>query len=181
MTERVNFQGIRDRVVNEIKAAMERGAFNTLEGRIVGLTYLENVTIDEDPDTTSDSTSSSSETLPAWAWGIIGAGAFMVLAMCGYLCTHRRPEHKGMGSDEMTPLGDHGVDYAPPPPPASDHDSPYYDQVPLPQDSTEALPQDYNPEYSSRSDLNEPECFPPPALDETSGDEDDETQERLNW
>jgi hypothetical protein len=177
--EGVDFQAIRDRVKSGIKAAMERGALNKLEGRIVNISYLENVTIDEEPDIQSGNPSSAdseSETLPAWAWGIIGAGSCMFLVMLGFLCARRRREDKG--SDEMTPLGSQGVDYIPPP--SSDHDNPYYDQVPLPQDSTEPLPQDYTPQYSFPSGPNEPEYSPPPALDETSGDEDDETQEHRN-
>jgi hypothetical protein len=97
-----------------------------LEGQIVN-TYLENVAADEEaeePNTQSDNPPSGegeSETLPAWAWGIIGAAAFVFLVILGFLCAQRRREDKG--NDEITPLGEHGVDYLPPP--SSEHDNPF--------------------------------------------------------
>jgi len=110
----------------ELKKAMDSGVFNSLERRIVKVTYVEesDLELSVNDKTAQGEGSSGNDALPSWAWGIIGAGGFIFLLLCAFVCSRRRSKEE----DEMsTPLDRGNVDYQPPP---SDHENPYFDNDP---------------------------------------------------
>lgn len=140
-----------------IKKAMDSGIFNSIDRRILNVTYVdeEDLELSATDKTVQSSGGSgdSSEVLPGWAWGIIGAGAFIFVALCAYVCCKRHPKHE----DEMSaPLSEGDVDYEPP---ASDHENPYYDNSHDPQS------------VESGSVARTDEMLPP--MEETSGEDTD--------
>lgn len=144
----------------EIKKVMDRGAFDDLDRRIIGISYVEESDLElTSTDKTVQSTGGGdSETLPVYAWCLIGVGAFLVLALCGYLCCFARRKRQ----DEMSLLGarardsDDDIDYDPP---ASDHENPYYDSEARQSVTSESV------------DRTDDSMLPP--MEETSGEDTD--------
>lgn len=148
----------------ELKKAMDSGAFNSLERRILNVTYVEESDLEltsNDKTVQSSEGSDDSEILPAWSWALIAVGGFFVILMCCYLCLIKRnpkPDH----DDEMrTPLGhgdDGDIDYEPP---HSEHENPYYD-------SETRQSEDSDPPGRTTDDDS---MLPP--MEETSGEDSD--------
>jgi len=139
----------------ELKKAMDSGVFNSLERRIVKVTYVEesDLELSVNDKTAQGEGSSGNDALPSWAWGIIGAGGFIFLLLCAFVCSRRRSKEE----DEMsTPLDRGNVDYQPPP---SDHENPYFDNDP--QRSVES-------QLLTRTDDSAI-----PQMEETSGEDTD--------
>jgi hypothetical protein len=152
-----------NRSKEEIKKAMEDDAFDDLDRRIIGISYVEESDLEltsTDKTVQSSGGGDDSETLPVYAWCLIGVGAALVLVLCGYLCCYaRRPR-----DDEMSqPLGarardsDDDIDYDPP---SSDHENPYYDSEARQSVTSESV------------DRTEDDSMLPP-MEETSGEDTD--------
>lgn len=153
-----------DRAKVEIKKAMDSGAFNSLDRRILNLAYVEEsdlqLTSTDKTVQSGEDSGGNSTSLPGWAWGIIGAGSFVFLSIILYVCCKaRRPKEDG---DEMrAPLGQAGEsdsDYVDYDPPASDHENPYYDS------------QERQSTTSSQA-MTDDSMLPP--MEETSGEDTD--------
>lgn len=151
ISEGVDSKAILDRSKGDIKTAMESGAFNTLDERIVNVTYVEDP-LEQDPNTPSvdPSTSPDDDEISSWAKGVaIGAAlGFLLLGLFGFVSMRRRRMDKGNG--EMAALDENVV-----------HAS---------TDSTEQLPQDYSPPTGEDDDSTEP---PPQDNTLPSGESND--------
>jgi hypothetical protein len=120
---------------------MDSGAFNSLDERIVNVTYLEDP-FGQDPNTPSvdRDTSPDDNEIPSWAWGVaIGAaGGLVLFGLFGFLSMRRRRMDKD--SDKMIPLDENVAHVS--------------------QDSTEELPQDYSPPTGEDNDDDSTEPLP---------------------
>lgn len=114
----------------ELTKAMNSGALNNLDRRILNVTYVEEedlkLSASDKTVQSGGNSGGSASTFPSWAYGIIGAGVFFFISICLWVCCKRR---KNDHDDEMRAPLDQGesqsgyVDYDPP----SDHENPYYD------------------------------------------------------
>lgn len=150
-----------DRSRAELKKAMNSGALNDLDRRILKVTYVEEEDLqlsasDKTVQSGGDSGGSASS-FPAWAYGIIGAGVFIIFSILLWVCCKRRPKDD---DDEMRAPLDQGegesgyVDYDPP----SDQENPYFDS------------QERQSVSSSQAMADDPML---PAMEETSGEDTD--------
>ncbi len=140
---------------------MNSGALNDLDRRILNVTYVEEDDLQlsaNDKTVQSGGDSGGGSSFPAWAYGVIAAGAFIIFALILWLCCKRRP-HDDEDDEMRSPLdqgegGSSYVDYDPP----SDQENPYFDSQ-------------ERQSVSSSQAMTDDSMLPP--MEETSGEDTD--------
>lgn len=85
-----------DNLRNVIRTAMTNGAFNNLDPRLINVSYRESLdTIDAAGSDTTGGSNARSDTLPVYAWVIIGVGAAFLLIGAVVAFSKRRSHSPG--------------------------------------------------------------------------------------